>query len=122
MALDQEIQATDLEALRRSTDKLTAALERHVPLATPNNTTTQTTSIDTGSKALWFGLWVTTTCCLVMFVMNWKQAEQITDMQNRWLELSRKDEANTDRLAIILQWAPNLRDEVNREMEKRKTK
>jgi general stress protein 26 len=49
------------------------------------NTNTQNMTIDAGSKALWFGLWLSTTCCLVMSALNWKQAEQITDMQRKKL-------------------------------------
>lgn len=116
MTMDKEIQAVDIEALRRSNDRLSAALEKRVPEASKStNTTTQTITIDAGSKALWFALWLATICCVVMFIMGIDQRSQMSDMAKR-------NQENADRLSILLQWAPNLRDEINREMEKRKSK
>src|ERR1700761_5319226 len=112
-----------LESNRQTMERITAALDRRAALLSPSNTTTtQNTTIDAGSKFIWLGLWLSITCCLVMFVMCWKQTEEIDAMRAQWLESARKQEANSDRLSILLQWAPNLRDEVNREMDKRKTK
>ena len=109
---------------REVAEKLTAAfveldktLKAH--LTATSNTNTNHNIIDTGSKFLWIGLWLSMTCCIVMFVMSWKQTDEISSMRAMWLESSRKQEANADRMSIMLQWAPNLRDEVNKEMEKR---
>lgn len=101
-------------------EKLATALLEAQPRG---NTNTQTTTIDAGSKALWFGLWLATSCCIAMFFMFQADRDQLAQMQTKELENSRKLEADADRLSILLQWAPNLRDEVNKEMkDKEKSK
>ena len=79
------------------------------------NTNTQNMSIDVGSKALWIAVWICTICCVITLTA-------VIDIRSTEIENARKLEADADRLSILLQWAPNLRDEVNREMEKRKIK
>lgn len=86
------------------------------------NTNTQTTTIDAGSKALWFGLWLATTCCIVMFIMGLEQRDKIDNMQVQLTDVSRKLDVAQDKLSIVLQWAPNLRDEVNKEMKEKDKK
>lgn len=100
-------------------EKLATALLEAQPRG---NTNTQTTTIDAGSKALWFGLWLATTCCIVMFIMGLEQRDKIDNMQVQLTDVSRKLDVAQDKLSIVLQWAPSLRDEVNKEMKDKEKK
>lgn len=87
-----------------------------------NNTNTQTITLDAGGKLLWWALWIVTLCCVYMIGSTARMDDKVKQMQDRQLEDSRRLEADADRLSILLQWAPALRDEVNREMQKRRGK
>lgn len=106
------------EQLERVEKILTKALDSHPK----GNSNTQTLSIDAGGKALWFAVWLATVCCIVMFVMSLDQRDKNQSMQIQLTDVSRKLDVAQDKLSIVLQWAPNLRDEVNKEMKDRPTK
>jgi|ERR1700761_511066 len=86
------------------------------------NTNTQSLHLDAGSKMLWVAVWISTLCCVYMLGTTARMDDKVNEMQSSQLEQARKLEADADRLSIILQWAPSLRDEVNREMERKKGK
>jgi hypothetical protein len=89
---------------------------------TAQNTNTQTLHLDAGNKMLWLAVWIATICCVYMLGTTARMDDKVAEMQSSQLEQARKLEADADRLSIILQWAPSLRDEVNREMERKKGK
>lgn len=108
-----------MSELREDLERFETIANKLLNTNAKGNTNTQTTTIDAGSKFLWFGLWLASTCCVVMFLMNLNQGRQIEQMNQHMTEMARKLEADSDRLSILLQWAPNLRDEVNKEMKEK---
>ncbi len=101
-------------------EKLATKLLESQP--TPQNANTQTLSIDAGGKALWFVAFIATICCVVTFIVSLDQRDRNESMQLQLNDVSRKLDVAQDKLSIILQWAPNLRDEVNKEMKDRPAK
>jgi len=86
------------------------------------NSNTQTLTIDAGNKALWFVACTSSLCCIVMFVLSLSQHETISMMRADLSDATRQLSVAQDKLSIILQWAPNLRDEVNKEMKDKETR
>src|ERR1700744_5400855 len=66
------------------------------------NTNTQTLHLDAGSKMLWVAVWISTLCCVYMLGTTARMDDKVSEMQARQLEESRKNEANSDRLSILL--------------------
>lgn len=109
-----------LEALMKSFDESSRRMVDSVDkMANNQNTNTQNTTIDTGSKFLWFAIWIATFCCVVMFIQNQNDRDRLAVMQSQLIDTSRKLDVAQDKLSIVLQWAPNLRDEVNKEMKEK---
>jgi hypothetical protein len=57
-----------------------------------------------------------------MFIMSMDQRETINMLRSDVSDATRQLEVAQDKLSIILQWAPNLRDEVNHEMKDKEKK
>jgi hypothetical protein len=81
------------------------------------NNNTQTMTLDTGSRSMWFAVWLATLCCVVMFLQGQADRDKLASMQVQLIDTSRKLDVAQDKLSIVLQWAPNLREEVNKEMK-----
>lgn len=83
------------------------------------NTNTQNMTIHYGTKAMWVAVWLATTACLIMYLQGQQDRDKLAAMQIQLIDTSRKLDVAQDKLSIVLQWAPTLRDEVNKEMTKK---
>jgi hypothetical protein len=75
-------------------------------LAPSGASNTQTLTLDTGSKALWVGVYISSICCaVVMTIAIMARGDQVD--QARRLDLA------NDKLSVILQWSPELAKKVD---------
>ena len=89
------------EALSEYTDLMRRA---HTPSGTTNK---QEIHLNAGG----IGIWICATLCLVMFVIT-------LGIGWLYLDASRRLDVANDKLSIILQWAPQLRDIVDKSIKK----
>lgn len=74
------------------------------------NSNQSTVSINAGGPALWVAVWFSTLACAVMLTIAMLSRNDLVD-QSRRLDLA------NDKLSIILQWAPELKNIVDKQIQ-----
>jgi hypothetical protein len=72
-----------------------------------------TITINAGGPALWVAVWFSTLACAVMLTIAMLSRNDLVD-QSRRLDLA------NDKLSIILQWAPDLKNIVDKQIQQQK--
>ena len=102
----------EMRQLSEELARLRVALDR-IDSSKPNNSAT--ISVNAGGPALWVAVWFSTLACAVMLTVAMLSRNDLVD-QSRRLDLA------NDKLSIILQWAPQLKDIVDKQIQQQKGK
>lgn len=110
MGMDQEIE----QEASRMADKVARDMAK---LITDRSSSVgnATITINAGGPALWIALWFSTVACAIMLTIAVLSRNDLVD-QSRRLDLA------NDKLSIILQWAPQLKDIVDKQIQQQKGK
>lgn len=74
------------------------------------NSNQSNVNINAGGPALWVAVWFSTLACAVMLTIAMLSRNDLVD-QSRRLDLA------NDKLSIILQWAPELKNIVDKQIQ-----